>query len=67
LSEKSHPEDKPLAAMNIHNKYLKNYGTMSSAIVAMPADKLKNSKKKSIFLFNDTSPDKNNFYSINTC
>ena len=62
LSKDVHPEDKPLAAMNINNKYIENYGTICSAIVALPED-----KEKAIFLFNDSSPDKNNFYSINTC
>jgi len=62
LSKVSHPKNKPLAAMNISDQYLKNYGTICSAIVAIPSG-----KKKSIFLFNDSSPDKNNFYSINTC
>jgi hypothetical protein len=53
--------------MNINSKYKKNYGTISSALVALPSDKIKNRKLDSIFLFNNTSPDKNNFYSINTC
>ena len=62
LSRDIHPEDKPLAAINIGDKYIKNYGTICSSIVAIPEN-----KEKTIFLFNDSSPDKNNFYSINTC
>ena len=44
------------------DKYIKNYGTICSSIIAIPEN-----KEKTIFLFNDSSPDKNNFYSINTC
>ena len=67
LARTNHPDNVPLAAMNINSKYKKNYGTISSALVALPSDKSKNRKQDSIFLFNNTSPDKNNFYSINTC
>lgn len=67
LSDKSHPKDKPLAAMNINNNSIKNYRTISSSIIAIPTNKNKINKLVPIFLFSDTSPDKNNFYSINTC
>ena len=67
LARTNHPDNAPLAAMNISGKYKKNYGTISSALVALPSDRIKNKKLDSIFLFNNTSPDKNNFYSINTC
>ena len=64
LAEKSYPKDKPFAAMNISNK---NYGTLSSAIIALPSDQELNNNTKSLFLFSDISPDNNKFYNINTC
>ena len=67
LSQTNFPNNKPMAAMNIKNKYIENYGTMSSAIIAIPSDKINKSNSKSIFLFNNYSPDKNKFYAINTC
>ena len=36
LANKSYPKDKPLAAMNITDKFKKNYGTLSSSIIALP-------------------------------
>lgn len=53
--------------MNIKNKYINNYGTMSSAIIAIPSDLMKKRNNNTIFLFNNSSPDKNKFYAINTC
>ena len=53
--------------MNITNKYKKNYGTLSSAIIALPSDQELNNNTKSLFLFSDISPDNNKFYNINTC
>ena len=67
LAEKSYPKGKPLAAMNITNKYKKNYGTLSSAIIALPSDQELNNNTKPLFLFSDISPDNNKFYNINTC
>ena len=67
LAEKSYPKGKPFAAMNITNKYKKNYGTLSSAIIALPSDKELNNNTKPLFLFSDISPDNNKFYNINTC
>ena len=67
LAEKSYPKDKPFAAMNITNKYKKNYGTLSSAIIALPSDQELNNNTKPLFLFSDVSPDNNKFYNINTC
>ena len=64
LAEKSYPKDKPFAAMNIINK---NYGTLSSAIIALPSDQELNNNTKPLFLFSDISPDNNKFYNINTC
>ena len=64
LAEKSYPKDKPFAAMNISNK---NYGTLSSAIIALPSDQELNNNTKPLFLFSDVSPDNNKFYNINTC
>jgi uncharacterized protein with NRDE domain len=67
LSQTNCPNNKPMAAMNIKNKYINNYGTMSSAIIAIPSDVMKNKNNNTIFLFNNSSPDKNKFYAINTC
>ena len=67
LAEKSYPKGKPFAAMNITNKYKKNYGTLSSAIIALPSDQELNNNTKPLFLFSDISPDNNKFYNINTC
>ena len=63
----SHPKNKPLAAMNISDSYNNNYGTLSSSIIALPSDNELKKNNKPIFLFNETTPDKNNFYNINTC
>ncbi len=63
----SHPKNKPLAAMNISHSYNNNYGTLSSSIIALPSDNELKKNNKPIFLFNETTPDKNNFYNINTC
>ena len=63
----SHPKNKPLAAMNISDSYNNNYGTLSSSIIALPSDNELKKNNKPIFLFNKTTPDKNNFYNINTC
>jgi uncharacterized protein with NRDE domain len=67
LANKSYPKDKPLAAMNITDKFKKNYGTLSSSIIALPADNGLNKNIKPLFLFSDISPDNNKFYNINTC
>jgi len=67
LASTSHPKNKPLAAMNISNSYNNNYGTLSSSIIALPSDNELKKNNKPIFLFNKTTPDKNNFYNINTC
>jgi predicted transcriptional regulator len=67
LANKSHPKDKPFAAMNITDKFKKNYGTLSSSIIALPADSELNKNIKPLFLFSDISPDNNKFYNINTC
>jgi len=67
LANKSYPKDKPLAAMNITDKFKKNYGTLSSSIIALPADNILNKNIKPLFLFSDISPDNNKFYNINTC
>jgi uncharacterized protein with NRDE domain len=67
LANKSYPKDKPLAAMNITDKFKKNYGTLSSSIIALPADNGLNNNIKPLFLFSDISPDNNKFYNINTC
>ncbi len=67
LASTSHPKNKPLAAMNISDSYNNNYGTLSSSIIALPSDNELKKNNKPIFLFNETTPDKNNFYNINTC
>jgi len=68
LASTSHPKNKPLAAMNISHSYNhNNYGTLSSSIIALPSDNALKKKNKPIFLFNETTRDKNNFYNINTC
>ena len=66
LASTSHPKNKPLAAMNISDSN-NNYGTLSSSIIALPSDNELKKNNKPIFLFNKTTPDKNNFYNINTC
>ena len=53
--------------MNITDKFKKNYGTLSSSIIALPADSELNKNIKPLFLFSDISPDNNKFYNINTC
>tara|TARA_B100000686_G_scaffold275151_1_gene293549 strand:+ start:119 stop:862 length:744 start_codon:yes stop_codon:yes gene_type:complete len=62
LSNKNFPNDNPLAAVNIINK--NNYGTLCTNFIALPNKQEK--MLKPIYLFNDNTNIKNDYYTVKT-
>ena len=62
LSNKNHPKNNHLAAINIINK--NNYGTLSTNFIALPNDP--KNVLKPMYLFNDNTNSNKDYYSIKT-
>ena len=62
LSNKNFPKDNPLAAVNIINK--NNYATLSTNFIALPNKQ--DGKLKPIYIFNDNTNIKSDYYMVKT-